>query len=64
MKHQEIDWGGGVDWIVVAQNRDKWQAIVNVVMNFLVIVPEFGGFVRFKPLRKAVRTSVREGLFF
>jgi len=62
MKHQEIEWGGVVDWIVVAQERDKWQAIVNIVMNFLVIVPEYGGFVHFKPLRKAVNTCVREGL--
>lgn len=51
-----------MDWIVMAQNRDKWQAIVNAVMNFLVIVPEFGGFVHFKPLRKARITCVREGL--
>jgi hypothetical protein len=36
MKHQEIEWGAVVDWIVVAQNRDKWRAIVNVVMNFLL----------------------------
>jgi hypothetical protein len=24
---------GGMDWIELAQNRDKWQALVNVVMN-------------------------------
>jgi hypothetical protein len=24
---------GGVDWIVMAQDRDKWRALVNVVMN-------------------------------
>jgi len=23
MKHQEIEWGGVVDWIVVAQNRES-----------------------------------------
>jgi hypothetical protein len=28
----EIGWGG-VNWIGVAQNRDKWRALVNVVMN-------------------------------
>jgi hypothetical protein len=27
-----IGWGG-VDWIVLAQDRDKWRALVNVVMN-------------------------------
>jgi hypothetical protein len=25
--------GGGIDWIDLAQNRDRWQALVNVVMN-------------------------------
>jgi hypothetical protein len=29
----EIGWDG-VDWIDLAQNRDKWRALVNVVMNF------------------------------
>jgi hypothetical protein len=24
---------GGVDWIVVAQDREKWRALVNAVMN-------------------------------
>jgi hypothetical protein len=31
----EIGWGG-VDWIGLAQDRDKWRALVNVVMNFRV----------------------------
>jgi hypothetical protein len=31
----EIGWGG-VDWIGLAQDRDKWRALVNAVMNFLV----------------------------
>jgi hypothetical protein len=31
----EIDWGG-VDWIGLAQDRDKWRAIVNAVMNLRV----------------------------
>jgi hypothetical protein len=26
----------GVDWIEPAQNRDRWQALVNEVMNFRV----------------------------
>jgi hypothetical protein len=25
---------GGMDWIEVAQDRDRWQALVNVVMNY------------------------------
>jgi hypothetical protein len=28
----EIGWGG-VDWIGLAQDRDKWIAVVNAVMN-------------------------------
>jgi hypothetical protein len=31
----EIDWGG-VGWIGLAQDRDKWRAIVNAVMNLRV----------------------------
>jgi hypothetical protein len=28
----EIGWSG-VDWIGVAQDRDKWRALVHAVMN-------------------------------
>jgi hypothetical protein len=31
----EIGWGG-VDWIGWAQDRDKWRAHVNMVLNFWV----------------------------
>jgi hypothetical protein len=27
---------GGVDWIGLAQDRDKWRALVNTGMNFRV----------------------------
>jgi hypothetical protein len=33
---QEVGWGGGMDWIELAQDRDRWQALVNVVMNLWV----------------------------
>jgi hypothetical protein len=28
--------GGGVDWIDLAQDRDRWRALVNTVMNLRV----------------------------
>jgi hypothetical protein len=31
----EIGWSG-VDWIGLAQDRDKWRALVNAVMNLRV----------------------------
>jgi hypothetical protein len=27
---------GGIDWIDLAQDRDKWRALVNTVMNLRV----------------------------
>jgi hypothetical protein len=27
---------GGIDWISLAQDRDRWQALVNMVMNLQV----------------------------
>jgi hypothetical protein len=31
----EIGWGG-VDWVGLAQDREKWRALVNAVMNLRV----------------------------
>jgi len=29
-------WYGGIDWIDLIEDRDKWRALVNAVMNLLV----------------------------
>jgi hypothetical protein len=35
MDLQEVGWGG-TDWIDMAQDRGRWQALVNAVMNLQV----------------------------
>jgi hypothetical protein len=33
---REIGWGS-VDWIRLAQDRDRWEAVVNAVINLQVL---------------------------
>jgi hypothetical protein len=33
MDLQGVGWWGAMDWIDLAQDRDRWQAVVNAVMN-------------------------------
>ena len=35
MDLREVEWRG-VEWIDLAQNMDKWRALVNAVMNLRV----------------------------
>jgi hypothetical protein len=40
MDLREIGWGvGGVEWIQLAQDRDRWRAVVNAVMDLRVLGP-------------------------
>jgi hypothetical protein len=38
MDLREIGWGGGVEWLQLAQDRDRWRAVVSAVMNLRVLV--------------------------
>jgi hypothetical protein len=38
MDLKEIGWGN-VDWIQLAQDRARWRAVVNRVMNLRVLAP-------------------------
>jgi hypothetical protein len=38
MDLREIGWEN-VDWIQLAQDRDRWRALVNTVMNLRVLAP-------------------------
>ena len=36
MDLREVGWGRGIDWLDLVQDRDRWRAVVNTVMNLRV----------------------------
>jgi hypothetical protein len=36
---RELVLGGGLEWIHLAQDRDRWRAVVSAVMNLRVLAP-------------------------
>jgi len=40
---QEVGWGG-IDWIDLAQDRDRWRELMNAVMNLRVCI-KYGEFL-------------------
>ena len=36
MNHRDVGCGGGNNWVDLALDRDRWQALVDAVMNFRV----------------------------
>jgi hypothetical protein len=36
MELQEVGWGA-MDWIALAEDRDRWQAVVKMAMNVWVL---------------------------
>jgi hypothetical protein len=43
MDLREISWGN-VEWIQLAQNRDRWRVLVKTVMKLRVLAP--GGYCK------------------
>jgi hypothetical protein len=39
MDLREIDWGEGVEWIQLAQGRDRCRVLVDTVKNLWVLAP-------------------------
>jgi hypothetical protein len=39
MDFRETGWGS-VEWVQLAQDRDRWQDLVNIVMNLRVLAPQ------------------------
>jgi hypothetical protein len=59
MDVKEIGWGR-VEWIQLAQDRDRWRSLLNTLMNIRVMAPRSLFFyVLYSLLRKAAKRIPR-----